>query len=44
MVDHPVVKRLLDVDTEIVPGVDHLGRLEDPLAVAASVRRFIADA
>lgn len=32
--------RLADVRTEVVPGVGHLGPLEDPGAVAASVRRF----
>jgi pimeloyl-ACP methyl ester carboxylesterase len=32
--------RLPDVHTEVVPGVGHLGPLEDPPAVAASVRRF----
>ncbi|MBA3955217.1 MAG: alpha/beta hydrolase [Acidimicrobiia bacterium] len=33
-------ERLPDVRTEVVPGVSHLGPLEDPPAVAASVRRF----
>jgi pimeloyl-ACP methyl ester carboxylesterase len=36
--------RLPDVRTEVVPGVGHLGPLEDPGAVAASIRRFFADA
>lgn len=34
--------RLPDVGTEVIPGVGHLGPLEDPGAVAASVRRFFA--
>lgn len=34
--------RLPDVNTEVVPGVGHLGPLEDPGAVAASVRQFFA--
>ncbi|HEV2068360.1 MAG TPA: alpha/beta hydrolase [Acidimicrobiales bacterium] len=36
--------RLPDVRTEVIPGVGHLGPLEDPDAVAASVRRFLAGA
>lgn len=34
--------RLPDVRTEVVPGVGHLGPLEDPAAVAASVERFLS--
>jgi pimeloyl-ACP methyl ester carboxylesterase len=36
--------RLPDVRTEVVAGVGHLGPLEDPGAVAASIRRFFTDA
>ncbi|HWH35778.1 MAG TPA: alpha/beta hydrolase, partial [Acidimicrobiales bacterium] len=35
-------ERLPDAAVEVVPGVGHLGPLEDPPAVAASIRRFLA--
>jgi pimeloyl-ACP methyl ester carboxylesterase len=34
--------RLPDRRTEILPGLGHFGPLEDPAAVAASIRRFLA--
>jgi pimeloyl-ACP methyl ester carboxylesterase len=36
-----LVDRLPDARTEVLPGLDHFGPLEDPAAVASSIRRFL---
>ena len=37
-----LVDRLPDARTEVLPGLGHFGPFEDPPAVAASIRRFLA--
>lgn len=37
-----LLDRLPDARTEVLPGLGHFGPLEDPAAVAASIRRFLA--
>lgn len=36
-------ERLADVRIEVIPGVGHLGPLEDPTALAQSIRRFLTE-
>ena len=36
-----LVERLPDARVELLPGLGHFGPLEDPAAVAASIRRFV---
>jgi pimeloyl-ACP methyl ester carboxylesterase len=36
-----LARRLPDPRTEVLPGLGHFGPLEDPAAVAASIRRFL---